>query len=230
MNVHTLLADATASVDTTVAPSTVDADLARGRRALSRRRLRRGGVAGLVVAGALVGGVALGSGDPTPEALTAGPSQGAVLDPGAIQLVDYTGDQLAGFSVDAVPTGWGLLGADEQALTIGPAGAPDTGLDSYAGKLTVLLMSADAQFPTDGVPVQVGNVAGMVTANGGGVPGEDNAFGPTDPHDLMLYYVDQASGQPVVVQVPTELGWSAQQAADFAAGVHVTAAAERGVG
>jgi hypothetical protein len=52
VNVHTPRSDATATIDTTVHPDTVRADLARGRRAVIRRRTRRGGVAGVVAVGA----------------------------------------------------------------------------------------------------------------------------------------------------------------------------------
>jgi hypothetical protein len=128
-----------------------------------------------------------------------------------------------------VPEGWALLHADEYALTIGPAGVPDTDPDSYAGKLTVLLMSQDATLPTDGTPVQVGAAAGVVTADGGGVPGTDNGYG-AGPGALIMYVVAPPSGQPVTVQVPAALHWTPEQAADFAAGVHVTDAAVRGVG
>ena len=228
MNVHTLLVDATATVDTTVDEDTVRADLARGHRAFSRRRARRSGAVGLVAAVAVAGALTLGG--TTPADAPQGGGRQAPLDAGAIQLVDYTGDQLAGFSVDAVPSGWVLLHSDRDALTIGPSGGADPDPAVYAGKLTVLLMSQDGTLPTDGVPVEVGGAPGMVTADGGGVPGEENDLGPTDPHDLQLHFVDPASGQPVVVQVPPALGWSPEQAADFAAGVHITEAAERGVG
>jgi hypothetical protein len=119
------------------------ADLTRGRRAIVRRRMRRGGVTGLVVAGAIAGAFAV-VGPSGPATTTATGDVDTTLDTGAIQLVDYTGEQLAGYSIDEVPEGWALLGADEHALTIGPAGVPDTDPNSYVGTLTVLLMSKDA--------------------------------------------------------------------------------------
>ncbi|MGY1838970.1 MULTISPECIES: hypothetical protein [unclassified Modestobacter] len=222
MNVHALLTDATADVDTAVHPDTVRADLIRGRRAAHRRRLRRGGVAGLVMAGAFAGAVALGSTE-TPAAPLAGPGVDRVLEPGTIQLVDYTGEQLAGYAVDEVPDGWALLDADEYALTIGPSGVPGTDPNSYVGKLTVLLMSQDETMPAEGTEVTIGSTIGRVVTEAG-------RGGSAAPFDFSLFYVDPASGQPVRIQVPPALGWTAQQAADFATGVHVTTAAERGVG
>ena len=229
MDVNALFADAAASIDATVDPATADADVVRGRRALGRRRLRRGGVAGLVAAGALAGGIVLGTADPTPATpAVAEPSDSAQLDPGALQLVDYTGEQLAGYSVDEVPEGWTLLGVNAGALTIGPRGTTDTDPDSYRGKLTVMLLSADAVLPTEGTPVSVGAAPAVYVESPGDV---DPARGEQpDPFAGSLFYVDPASGEPVVVQVPVGLDWSPQQVADFATGVHVTDAAERGVG
>lgn len=226
MNVHTLLADAAASVDTTVDPATIEADLARGRRALGRRRVRRTGVTGLAIAGLAIAGVVAGGHVPgvttDPGAPTATPQQDAVLTPGSLQLVNYTGDQLAGYRVDEVPDGWALLHSDEHALTIGPAGVPDTNPDSYLGKFTVLLVSTDKPFPAEGTPVTVGATPGLA------VPEPH----PTaeDPFDFSLFYVDAASGQSVRIQVPAALHWTAKQAAEFPAGVHVTDAAQRAHG
>ena len=233
MNVTALLADAAASIDVSVDAATADADVTRGRRALSRRRMRRGGLAGLVTAGGLAGAIALGGTTPTTaEPSATAPAPDAVLDPGAIELVDFTGDQLAGYSVDEVPAGWTLLAVDEGALTIGPQGTTDTDPSSYVGKLTVMLLSADAALPTAGTPVSVGGGAGVwVESTGEQDPAADAAG--TRGADLFagsLFYVDQASGEPVVVQVPAGLDWTPQQVADFAGGVHVTDAAERGVG
>ena len=232
MNVHTLFADAAASVDHTVAAHTVDADLGRARRALARRRTRRGGAVGLVAAGVLAGGLVLGGADPAPVTPSAsGPGQDTmVVVPGGVQLVSYVGDQLPGYSVDRVPEGWQLLSADADALLIGPLGTTDRDPDSFLGKLAVMLMSADGAVPTEGVPVQVGTVPGIVTSATGGMPGEVDSTWGTDPRELVLYFVDPVSGQPVVVQVPAALDWTPAQAADFAAGVHVTDAAVDGVG
>lgn len=232
MNVHTLLSDAAAEVDTTVADETVQADLLRGRRALSRRRAQRTGVAGLVVAGAGVGALVLGGATPTPVSPEAGGSSGTVLAPGAIELVDFTGDQLAGYSVDEVPESWTLLHSDEHALTIGPQAMVDTAPDSYLGKLTVMLLSSDATLPTEGTTVPVGAGEGVYVESADQVDVDRQAAGGAGvtPFTGSLFYVDQASGLPVVVQVPTELDWTAVEAAEFAAGVHVTAAAEQSVG
>ena len=91
-----------------------------------------------------------------------------------------------------------------------------------------MLLSADATLPSEGTAVAVGSAAGVyVESPGSQTP--DGAGAP-DPFAGSLFYVDAASGEPVVVQVPAGLDWTPEQVADFATGVHVTDAAERGVG
>ncbi|MGY1846237.1 MULTISPECIES: hypothetical protein [unclassified Blastococcus] len=224
MNLSALLREAAASVDTTVRPETVRADLARGRRALARRRVRRSGVAGLLAAGALAGAALLGGGAVPPSAP---PDEPPRIATAGIALVDYTGVQPAGFVVDAVPQGWVVQGVTEHALTIAPADAENTDPAQYAGKLTVLLRSTHAPAPSGGVPVRVGTTDGVVV-DGGVDPDSPGAVDIGVEH--LLHYVDPVTGQPVAVQVPRALGWSPEQAARFAEGVHITEEAVRGVG
>ena len=80
-------------------------------------------------------------------------------------------------------------------------------------------MSTDEPFPTGGTPVTVGSAPGVAVPD---PIGDDVAF--------SLYYEDSASGQPVRIQVPTQLGWTAAQVAEFAADVHVTDDAQRSHG
>lgn len=221
---------------TNPAAAVVDADVARGRRALHHRRARRIGtrsaLAGVLALGtfALVHPQGSGSGTttaqtptPTPPALTTSAIPPAVTtttppkshDDLAVRLVAYTGKQPAGYTVSSVPAGWEIQGVDNFTLVIAPVGFKDRSLNDFEGKLVVMLGSVDQTEPTDGVPVVVGSGKGLVSHFDPGLP--------------ILYFTDTA-GRLVVVQQPGTLHWSDAQLAAFGGGVHVNASAEQGHG
>jgi hypothetical protein len=191
----------------------VDDDLARGRRALARRRLRRGGTRSLLVAAAAVGSLVVVQAQgvsqrPTQTATKSVPSS-------SIKLVAYTGTQPAGYTVDSVPAGWEIQGVNNYVLTIAAAGDPDRQVDSFAGKLTVMLLSKDGSIPTTGSRVAVGSGYGVISH--------------FDPTTAQLFFTDVA-GHVLDIQVPASLHWTDAQIGQFGAAVHVNPSAQAGVG
>jgi hypothetical protein len=208
-------------------------DLARGKRLRARRtrnRLIGTTAAAAVIAAAAVtvpaafrGGPAhqpAASGTTPPVATAAGKPAGqpAVTQ---VKLVAYTGAQPQGYLVKAIPAGWVIQGSDNYNLVIAPAGDPDKNPDSFLGKLLV----TQEEFDTAGA-ASTGWVA--MTAGGRAAYYNDGAS------DAMAHtaglVIRQASGQWLLVQAPTFLGWSQQQLAQFALGVTVTATATPGKG
>jgi len=183
-------------------------DLARGRRLLRRRRLI--GMTGLTggavaVAAVLAAGVGASHGG--------GPGAGHPAT-AAIALVAYRGAQAPGYQVAEVPSGWVIQGGSAYVLTLAPQGDKDTSIDSFVGKLVVMLQSRDAHGPGPGTSQPVA-----------GRPGRFDVQGGTE----ILTYTDQAGAQ-VVIQAPTSLGWNATRLAQFAAGVQVLHNAQPGRG
>jgi hypothetical protein len=217
-------------------PALVDADVARGRRALTHRRMRRTGTRSVLVGALAIGSFAVvqnqsghdkaGSSAAAPTTTTAvappvvqTKTKPAVTRQVAIKLVAYTGTQPEGYTVDSVPSGWEIQGVNDFDLAIAPKGFHDTSIDSFVGKIVVMLESKDAKPLTaaEGNTVAVGSGTGIVS----------NA----DREDgLQLNYKDATSGKWVMIQAPLSLHWSDAQLGQFAAGVHVNASAEAGVG
>ncbi|HVW80022.1 MAG TPA: hypothetical protein VHB69_03665 [Mycobacteriales bacterium] len=206
------------------AAATVDGDLLRGRgalvkahrRAVVRRSMLATGT--LVVAAAVaVTATQVGGSGTTAAGGKSEPTQAVHRShhtASAVKLVDWTGAQLNGFTVDEVPAGWHLSTSTQSALLITPDGSTNNDPDVFVDKLTVLLASTDEQsFPKDGQQVTVNGRPGVVW-NGG---------------EEMLGYTD-AAGHRVVVQAPDALHWTADQLVAFAEGVHVTSNAVAGVG
>lgn len=206
---------------------TVDADLARGRLAAARdhrrRTIRRSMAVTTVAAAAVVvliasqlGGGSSAAHQPTNaggknpthvrvhhHALVKTPRRNAA----PIKLVAYTGKQLAGFTVDAVPAGWHLSTSTQFALLIDPAGDKDNDPNAFVGKLAVLTQSTDVHGLPKGTAVTVNGQPGSVTDQG--------------KYGLSLAYNDP-SGFGVVIQAPAQLNWTDAQLVNFAEGVHVT--------
>jgi hypothetical protein len=211
--------------------SVVAADLSRGRRLLHRRRRNQaaaltGAMATVAAAGLITAGLTgphqagTPSAGPRPASPAAerpeslGPAIGSRGPVRAIRLVAYQGAQAPGYQVAEVPAGWTIQGGNPYVLTLAPVGYPDQNVDSFVGKLVVMLNSASAGPPTQGSPDPVD-----------GRPGKFDVQGDTQ----ILIYKD-ASGQWVDIQAPTSLGWGASQLAQFASGVQVLGNARQGVG
>jgi hypothetical protein len=227
-DLRTLLHEAShQGVRPAAAEDVVTADLARARRGLRRRWIRRGAGTGLVAAAvAAVAVVTLqsgwlpvdSSGAAPPSAVGPAPSA-PEIGPG-VALVSYTGTQPVGFVVDKVPEGWEVQGADAGSLTVAPIGMADQDIHSFLGKIAVF---QGQELPDDltGTPVQVGGADALVFQMEDGLDGSKGG---------KTLFVLQPSGAYLQVQTPAELGWSDQQLAEFAAGVHVTGDAVSTVG
>jgi hypothetical protein len=217
------------TADATPATETVEADLARGQRALARdhrqRTIRRsmagtGVVAGVAVA-VVIGAQISGSGtergvldgvqhvsiSPAPPDHVAKAKVHRARKMTPVKLVSYDGKQLAGFTVDKVPDGWFLSTSTQYALLIDPAGDKDNDPDAFNGKLAVLTQSTDVHGLPKGRPVTVNGEAGTIRDQG--------------KYGLSLAYTDP-QGFGVVIQAPPTLNWSDDQLVSFADGVHVT--------
>ncbi len=197
-------------------------DLARGRRLQHRRRIRLAGVTAgtAAVVTAVVVPLAVSpaghrpaarAGQPTRPAASAAPAPSVAT---AIDLVAYKGAQAPGYQVSEVPQGWIIQGGNAFVLTLAPKGDKDTNVDSFVGKLVVMLQSRDASAPTTGARQPVA-----------GRPGRFDVQGKTQ----MLTYKD-AAGAWVVIQAPTSLGWDGTRLARFAAGVQVLGNAQQSRG
>jgi len=208
-------------------PAVLDADLARGRRALrARRRNALAGGTFVLAAAVAVSVVGLGGGSATgnPAVVAAAPAANvpAVATP-RIAFVAYTGDQPApGFRVDSIPDGWRMQGVSDYTLNIVPPGL-HTDMNDFVGKLVVMLESPDAH-PSDLSDLPDGIVGSRTTV--GGRPAvilkEGTEF-------ASLHWTD-AAGHRIDVQWPQSAGWSDDEMTTFATGVHVLGGAKAGRG
>jgi hypothetical protein len=203
----------------------IDADLARGRAALAvsqrrrtYRRLSAGAGASLALAAVVVIAATSGGGAHTLTTNRPAATPGVQANTGSaphtghagastIKLVDYTGAQLAGFTVTQVPQGWHLSTSTPYALLITPDGSTDNNPEVFIGKLAVLTSSTDQQGLGSGDAVTVNGKAGVVSRQSG---------------YLMLNY-NAPNGFGVNIQAPDSLGWSEAQIVAFADGITVTA-------
>lgn len=222
-------------------PTTVqaDADLARGRTALRRRRILQsatGSALVVAVAAAAIGFTTAGgpAGAGVPQAggaTTATTTSTTAASTGSFKLVAYTGEQPKGFSVDKVPSGWEVQGITESALTLGPIGAKphnsaepqgdvaDDDPNSFVGKVVVMLQSVDENgaMPGPTTPVKVGDQDGVFVQR-------------PDSGDGVTLFIKQPSGINLEIQVWDGIGWTRDQIVDFAAGIHVSKDAQPGRG
>jgi hypothetical protein len=203
-------------------------DLARGRSLLQRRRLYAVAGGAAVVAAAVLVPLGLTTASHGPAAAPRGQAASTVRPSGPagtrppatrpaatkIALIAYQGRQVPGYQVAEVPSGWVIQGGDPFALVIARRGDHDHSIDSFVGKLVVMLQSRDASPPASGKPQPVA-----------GRPGRFDVQGDTQ---ILTYQI--AGGRWMVVQAPTSLGWDSSRVAEFAAGVKVLANAQQSRG
>jgi hypothetical protein len=204
------------------------ADLARGRRLRRRRRLAglSGGTAVAAAAAAVTVAVLPGGSPAAPQAATS-PGKTATVTPTGrpstgspaaheLALVGYRGQQAPGYQVSEVPRGWVVQGGNAFALTIAPADDQDKSVDSFLGKLVVMLQSRDVHgAPKDGKSQPVAGQPGRYWLSGA--------------KTATLAYRDLKK-QWVVIQAPLSLGWDSARLAKFAAGVKILGNAQPGRG
>lgn len=202
-NVIDRLAELGTPVGQPVSDDTVRGDLVRGRAALRRRRVRRGTTG--VAAGATLAVVAV--------AAISGQQSPGTAGSGGLDLVAYHGAQLPGFTVGKVPEGFVLQGSNPFSLDIA---RPDdhSSLDSYEGKLVVMLQSPDATEAPAGKSVEVDGRPGTISK--------------VDPAAAQLFYSDGT--HDIVVQSWSGLGLTDAELVEFASSVTVTSDAQAGRG
>lgn len=225
-DINELFRTVAADIDAPPSPDTVEADLARGRGALLKAHRKRTIRRSMTAATALVAGVAVlvvateigGGSHDNRQANHPGTHAPAIAKmhrqtkpqhqtAHSIRLVSYSGKQLQGFTVDAVPAGWRLSSSTQYALLIDPPGDNDNDPDAFIGKLAVLTSSTDEHGLGGGDSVTVNGQPGKVSDQG--------------KYGLMLRY-DSPDGFGVDVQAPAQLNWTDAQIVSFAEGVHVT--------
>ncbi|SCE71991.1 hypothetical protein GA0074695_0570 [Micromonospora viridifaciens] len=187
-----------------------DADLARGRRALRRRRsVRALGTSAFAVA-ALAVAVTIST--QTGPATT--PPDKAPAQVIATRLVAYEGKQPQGFTIDKVPAGWEIQGGNVAHLTIAPQNAADKNPDMFVNKIAITLQSKDDHSTPTGTQLEVGGKPGVLNVVAQG----------------KNLWVKQPDGRWMLVQIWDAHGWTQQDIVEFADGIHVQPGAERGVG
>ncbi|GGL04891.1 hypothetical protein [Mangrovihabitans endophyticus] len=234
----------------------IDADVARGRAALHRRRVTGAvaasatGVAALVAAVAIAaggigtGGVGADAGTGTGDRTTANGSVGASADgagDGRVRLVAYTGAQPKGFTIDTVPDGWFIQTDDNYSLLLAPDRAKNPGPNadpsrdpvydpqSFVGKIGIMLQSKDAHGVPEGTTVTVGGKDGVLVKSRPAMT-PDGSQPPADGDTGWELYVRQPTGIQLIVQFWEGLGLTQDQMIDIGAGVHVHKDAAQGVG
>lgn len=198
----------------------VAADMARGRRALRRRRLVQAGSGSAFAVAALAAAVAFATTGGTVPAPNTPQAQGTVAGGSvapSVKLVAYKGEQPEGFTVDKVPDGWEIQGVDAGVLTLASKDTENKDIHNFEDKVVVMLQSLDETGTPKGDKVEVGGNPGVLGK------AEDMTTG-------WWLYVDQPSGPRLQVQVWDGLGWSRADVIEFAKGVHVTADAKPGRG
>ncbi|MEU8259175.1 hypothetical protein AB0C02_00925 [Micromonospora sp. NPDC048999] len=210
-----------------------DADLARGRRALRRRRsVRALGTSAFAVA-ALAVAVTYGPATTPPDKA---PAQ--VI---ATRLVAYEGKQPQGFTIDKVPAGWEIQGGDVASLTIAPQNAADKNPDNFVDKIAITLQSKDDHSTPTGTQLEVGGKPSVLKEQDGCLPegpaatppvtaSAPNTTGPPCVAQGKDLWVKQPDGIWMLVQIWDAHGWTQQDIVEFADGIHVQPGAERGVG
>jgi len=218
MTVLQNLPQATAPADQAV----VAADVARGHRAVSRRRQQRIGFTAAAVA--VVAGVAVGAGQFGGTATPATTATGAThVTAASLKMVAFTGKQPAGFEVTTVPDGWTVISSQPYEFVVappgqetggGPSAGPSTGPAPvfYDGRIAVYLVG-------DG-PGPRASQTEKVDING--KPGKLGAFPKSATAPDAHWLTFPSDHGTVVVQVPDSTGLNNDQIITFARGITVT--------
>ncbi len=198
--------------------ATADADLARGRIALSRTRRRRGAVGLVGLAAASVVGVGAtrvldDTASPRPEADRSVAVDDVSPDTTGVQLL--ASPLSAGpYTFATTPEGWSVQGARPQAVTIAPDdGSVSDHPDDFRGKLVIMLDTnrpAGDEVTVDGRTFWLTGDSGYQRVSTRTLPGEPEGV--------------------VMVQYPESSGWSVDTMLEFLGSVQVGDGAVPGVG
>ena len=204
-------------------PDVIRDDLARGRRALVRRRWTWTGLAFSGAAAVAVAAFALPAAlDTEPQVHSvvpaAGGSGGSAADapnPGVDLVAFDAGPVRKPISPGLVPDGWSVSG-DEFALVVAPPGS-DTSPADYRGKLVVYL---DANtIPNESLPMKIAVDVG-----------ERTGFAIRAEPSMLQVWVPQEDGTALRAQAPKSLGWDEATLGRFLGAVVVGEGATAGVG
>ena len=227
----------------------VNADIARGRGALRRKRTIQAAGGSLFAVAAAAAAISLSSAVAPPgngNTTAAGDRPAATAGANGLKLVAYKGKQPKGFTIDTVPDGWFVQAVNEYELVIAPDKAKNPGPDvevskspvydprDYRDKIAVFLASKDEAAPK-GPFIKIGDREGVVRKSERGMdtlPSGKMTPEPVRPDGDYgaSVYVKLPQGTFVVVQFWAGLGFSEQQMIQLAAGVHVDKNARGGVG
>jgi hypothetical protein len=194
-----------------LAPVDAHADLARGRRVLSRTRRRRGALGLAGVTAVAVAGVGIGR-SLVPDDRVVDHASGQHRAAGVSLLAQPF--SAGPYTFDATPQGWEVQGVYPQGVTIAPVGFPDQEPLSFVGKLVVLF---------DRNPLGRGDRVDL----------DGRSFVVAEGEGYTLISTSTRAGEPegvVRIQYPSDTGWTRDTMLQFLAGVHVGAAAHPGVG
>jgi hypothetical protein len=233
-------------------PGTAAADVARGHRALSRRRHRR--LAGAAGAAAVLAGVAVAIAQPARPGQSTPPAAGGITFPqaSAIRLTAYTGAQPAGFRVATVPAGWQVASSDAYSFVVAPPGAPADAAAPTAAPAAAAPRGAEpaaAPATQENAPVSTpGSYAGRIVVMLQGqsqlpknqavttvtVDGRQGQLGLAEGgtaktrYEWLIY--PDGKGHKILIQLPTSVALTTAQLVKFADGITVTSAAKTAAG
>jgi hypothetical protein len=234
-------------------PGIAAADVARGHRALSRRRHRR--LAGAAGAVAVVAGVAVAIGQPAQPGKSTPSAAGGTTFPqtSTIRLTAYTGTQPGGFKVATVPAGWQVASSDAYSFVVAPPGASTAPAGAAASVAPAAaargVEPAAASATQKKVPVSApGSYAGRIVVMLQGlsqlpkneavttvtVNGKQGQLGLAEGgtaktrYEWLIY--PDAKGHKILIQLPASVGLTTAQLVKFADGITVTSAAKTAAG
>ena len=217
------LLDSAAGHHPAPSPDVVRDDVARGRRALVRRRWTRAGLAvtgaaAVAVAAVTAPGVLDRGHEVRGVVPAAGGGAGSAADapnPGVDLVAFDHGAAPTPLSPGLVPDGWSVSG-DEYALVIAPPGS-DTSPADYRGKLVVYL---DANtIPNESLPMTIAVDVGDRTG-----------FAIRAEPSMLQVWVPLEDGTALRAQAPPSLGWDEATLGRFLGSVVVGEGASAGVG
>jgi hypothetical protein len=207
----------------TPSPDAIVADLARGHRAVRRRRTVQATAASAFGAAAIVAALSLaGTGAGTAPGVNPGaaaaPAVGSAVAGSGLRLVDYRGTQSRWFAIDKVPEGFFIQQDNYGGLTLAPEAArhrpAGVNPSSPAGELY------DPEFLTGkiGIYLELKEYRGELSGDTLTVAGKPAILHPLDggTQQLVIAVTPQVSA---TIQVDVPL--SREQVLELGAGLHV---------
>ncbi|GAB7048107.1 hypothetical protein [Catenuloplanes indicus] len=203
----------------------IEGDLARGRKAVRRRRAARVATGSAVGVAAIATAFALTVTGPagTPPATVPAPAL-AEASASGVQLVAYSGEQPEGFTIDKVPQGYTVQTQNEHALVLAPeqlpsvrlSDVPDSVLDNpqaFIYKIAVYLAGPEA-VPGDSEKISVGGKNALFHLDA-----PRTSEGEREPG--ARYFITVAPSVHMVVQFWPDMKLTEVQMTEIAGGIDV---------